>query len=137
VHVVVDIAVGIAMRSVVALLLVVAADAAAQVMPGERPAFGSMPSLALGLSPAGVRALNEEFDELHALGAFAGRSRRVDRFTSGDLEKPKHWMLYGRLGIFNFQDFLERERSDGVRITLKRTGPKLTGRFYIGIHREF
>ena len=135
--VVADIAVGMAMRSAMALLLVAAADAAAQAMPGEAPAAGSMPSLALGLSSGGVRALNEEFDEhRRALDAFGGRTS-MDRFTNGGYERPQHWTLYGRLGVFGFQDQLDPERSSGIQFKLGRTGPKLTGKTYIGIHRTF
>ena len=97
----------------------------------------SMPSLAMGLSSDGVRALNAEFDEdLRILNAFGGRSR-MDRYVSAAPEKPRHWTLYGRLGVFNFQDYVNQSRSEGMRFTLRKTGPKLTGRIYIGIHREF
>jgi len=124
------------MPGVMALLLAVAADAAAQGI-GEAPAAWSMPPLALGLSSSGVRALNEEFEaDLQALNSYGG-GRRADRYTTGSIEKPKPWMVYGRLGIFNFQNELEPSRSDGARISFRRTGPKLAGRYYIGIHRTF
>jgi len=96
-----------------------------------------MPSLAMGLSSDGVRALNDEFEEdLRILNAFGGRSR-MDRYVSAAPEKPRHWTFYGRLGVFNFQDYVNQSRSEGMRFTLRKTGPKLTGRIYIGIHREF
>jgi len=69
------------------------------------------------------------------LSAFAGK-RRIDGFTES-VEKPKPWTFYGRLGVLNFQNELEPERSNGMRFTLRRTGPRLTGRVYIGIHRSF
>jgi len=102
------------------------------------PVPDSMPSLALGLSSAdGVRALNEQLDhDFRSLSAFGGRSR-MDRYVSPGPEKPRHWMVYGRLGVFNFQDYVDQSRSEGTRFTFRRTGPKLTGRIYIGIHREF
>jgi hypothetical protein len=97
----------------------------------------SMPALALGLSADGVRALNDEFDEdLRILNAFGGRSR-MDRYVSPGPQKPRHWTFYGRLGIFNFQDYLNQSRSEGMSFSFRKTGPKLTGRIYIGIHREF
>ena len=71
-----------------------------------------------------------------SLSAFGGRSR-MDRYVSPAPEKPRHWMVYGRLGVFNFQDYVDQSRSEGTRFTFRRTGPKLTGRIYIGIHREF
>jgi hypothetical protein len=101
------------------------------------PVADSMPSLALGLSSDSVRALNDQFDQdIRALNAFGGRSR-MDRYVSPGPEKPRHWTVYGRLGVFNFQDYVDQSRSEGMRFTFRRTGPKLTGRFYVGIHREF
>jgi hypothetical protein len=133
---VVDKAVRISMPGLAVLLLLVALDAAAQGF-GEAPAAGSMPPLALGLSSAGVRALNEEFDDdLRTLNGFNG-GRRADQSTVGSFERPKPWMLYGRLGVFNFQNELEPSRSEGARISFRRMGPKLTGHYYVGIHRTF
>jgi hypothetical protein len=135
---VVDTAVRISMQGLAVLLLLVALDAAAQGF-NQGHVAGSMPSLALGLSSDGARALNEEFeDDLRTLNGFSfGGGRRADQVTTGSLERPKPWMLYGRLGVFNFQNELDPSRSDGARYTFRRTGPKLTGRYYIGIHRTF
>jgi hypothetical protein len=139
---VVDTASRITLQGLTVLLtlaaLFAAAPASAQGI-GETPASMSMPSLALGLSSSGVQALNDELDEdLRALNANSyGGGRRADRFTTGSFEKPKPWMLYGRLGVFNFQNELDPSRSEGGRITLRKTGPRLTGRYYIGIHRTF
>jgi len=117
--------------------LLVTAECLAQGFAFGAPVADSMPPLALGLSSDGVRALNDQFDrDLRALNAFGGRSR-MDRYVSPGPEKPRHWTVYGRLGVFNFQDYVDQSRSDGMRFTLRRTGPKLTGRIYIGIHREF
>jgi hypothetical protein len=133
---VVDTAVRISIPGLAVLLLLVALDAAAQGF-GEGPVAGSMPSLALGLSSAGVRALNEEFDDdLRVLNGFNG-GRRADQSTAGSFERPKPWMLYARLGIFNFQNELDPSRSEGARYSFRKTGPRLTGRYYIGIHRTF
>lgn len=124
------------MQGMMALLLVAASEVAAQV-PGAPPASGSMPQLALSLSPSGVNALNEEFEQDRlALDAF-GKKPSMDRFKDGGYERMKPWTFYGRLGVFNFQDTLDPSRSEGGQITLRRTGPKLTGHYYIGIHRTF
>ena len=135
---VVDIAVKASVAGAMGILLATA-ECLAQGFSLDTPsAASSMPSLALGLSPAGVHALNEEFDEdIRILSAFGGRSR-VDQYNlPSQLVKPRHWTFYGRLGIFNFQDYINQSRSEGMRFTFRRTGPKLTGRIYIGIHREF
>jgi len=134
---VVDIVVRTGMAGAMGLLFA-AAECLAQGFSLDAPsAASSMPPLALGLSSAGVRAFNDEFEEdLRALNAFGGRNR-VDQYTLPGHAKPRHWTFYGRLGVFNFQDYVNQSRSDGMRFTLRRTGPKLTGRVYIGIHREF
>jgi hypothetical protein len=87
------------------------------------------------LSPSGIRALNQEFDDdFQSLDAFGGQ--RKDKFFRA-IEPTKHnWMLYGRLGLLNFQNELKEERSS-TRFTLRRSGPKLTGKVYVGIHRRF
>lgn len=109
------------------LMLAAASDALAQ----------SLPPLAMGLSPEGVRALDDEFnDHRLALDAY-GRKPSMDRFKDGGYERTKPWTFYGRLGVFNFQDTLDPSRSAGGQITFRRTGPKLTGHYYIGIHRTF
>ena len=132
----VDTAVKVSVAGVMGILLATA-ECLAQGFALGAPIANSMPHLALGLSADGVRALNDQFDEdLRALNAFGGRSR-MDRYVSPAPEKPRHWTVYGRLGVFNFQDYVDQSRSEGVRLTLRRTGPKLTGRIYIGIHREF
>ncbi|HYG54604.1 MAG TPA: hypothetical protein VD965_04855 [Burkholderiales bacterium] len=93
------------------------------------------PALVMNLSPSGVRALNNEFDEdLRALDAFGGR--RKDAWMRS-YEAPKHWMLYGRLGLLNFQNEIREQGATGTKFTLRRSGPKLTGKIYVGIHRKF
>ena len=44
---------------------------------------------------------------------------------------------YARLGPLNFRNELEPQSSGGTRFGLGRTGPRLTGRAYIGLHRRF
>ena len=137
-RVAVDNAARIAMASLLAGLLMAAADAAAQGFPGEGPAATSLPPLALGMSPDSVRALNEELaSDVTSLDIFGGGRKAMDRFANGGYERPKPWTFYGRLGVFNFQDAVDPSRSEGGRITFSRTGPRLTGRYYIGIHRTF
>jgi hypothetical protein len=134
---VVDMAVRVSVAGAMGCLLAAAECLAQGFSFDSQPAANSMPPLALGLSSAGVRAFNDEFDDdLRALNAFGGRNR-VDQYTLPGHVKPRHWTFYGRLGIFNFQDYVNQSRSEGMRLTLRRTGPKLTGRIYIGIHREF
>jgi hypothetical protein len=94
------------------------------------------PSVVLQLSASGVRSLNQEFDDdFQALDAFGGARR--DRFLRPIEPTPKHWMLYGRLGLINFQNEIKEEGQTGTRFSLRRSGPKLTGKIYIGIHRRF
>ena len=142
---VVDISVArLTIPALAVLLFLAAFDCAAQGF-GEARAATSMPSLALGLSSSGLRALHDEVeDDLRILNSDSGLNsfsfgggRRADQSTAGSFEKPKPWTMYGRLGIFNFQNELDPSRSEGARITFRRSGPKLTGRYYIGIHRTF
>ena len=121
------------MRGVAALLLVAPPPAVGQGWELRE----QVPQLALSLSPAGVAALNREIeDDMRALDAF-GRKPSMDRFKDGGYERVKPWTFYGRIGVLNFQDTLNPSRSEGGRITFRKTGPKLTGHYYIGIHRTF
>ena len=79
------------------------------------------------------RPLNED---LAALDAFDGRSR-VDRFSPSKVERPIPWRLYGRLGPLNFLNPLDPYRPQAFELSWRRTGPALTGKIYIGIHRTF
>ena len=132
----VDNAVRIAMPGMVATLLVMSADAAAQAF--HAAAGASMPSVVLRISPDLARALDEEFaEQARALDAFDGKSR-VDRYTRAQIEKPVPWTFYGRLGLVNFRNRLEPQRFDGVQFSFRRTGPNPgVGRYYVGIHRQF
>ena len=75
-------------------------------------------------------------DDLHAVDAFP-RQRPSGALSGASAERPGAWMLYGRLGPVNFLDELEPQSSGGTRFGLGRTGPRLTGRAYIGLHRRF
>ncbi len=102
------------MPGIMASLAVYAGEAAAQAYsPQALERFEAAPPLALQLSPSGMR----ELDELHG----------VD---------PQAWMLFGRLGVINYQNQLDRD--SGGEITLKRSGPSVGGtRISFGIRRRF
>lgn len=122
---------------IVCLLALAPRAASAQFAQDERYARSDAPPLVLNFGAGQVRSLNQEFeDDLYALHAFGGQ-RRLDRFTISSVERPTPWKLYGRLGPLNFQNELEPQYRQGLRFSFRRTGPKLTGRFYIGIHRSF
>jgi len=121
-----------------ALLLLAPRNAAAgppQFDPFER---ADVPALALGLSPDQVRRLDLELDDdLRALDAFAGKRKKMAG-ASRSIEERGVWAFYGRMGVLNFQKHLDPHYgSSGMRFTWRRTGPRLTGRIYIGIHRKF
>src|SRR5688500_1317869 len=126
-----------------AMALACAGESAAQVYQPESfqgfDRFDSMPGLMLGVSPSAVRALEDEHrQDLRALDAFRGGKRAIDRFSDQVLQQPKPWTLYGRLGVLNFQNALEPgERESGTKFSLRSTGPRLRGKIYIGIHRQF
>jgi hypothetical protein len=110
--------------AVMAMLLVAALEAAAQAPPHV-----------LGFSPPAVRALDQEHAmDLQALDAFSGKRRGTEGLSP--LERPEPWTLYGRLGLLNFQNQLAPD-SSGTQLSLRRTGPGLGGRIYIGIRRRF
>ena len=95
------------------------------------------PPLTLALSDGQVRRLEQELrSDLDALDAFA-RQRPSGALSGAPAERPGAWMLYGRLGPLNFRNELEPESSGGTSFGLGRTGPRLTGRAYIGLHRRF
>jgi hypothetical protein len=95
----------------------------------------SSPPLVHNFSGETVRSLEQEFQaDLYVLGAFDGK-RRVDRFDRAATERAQPWKFYGRLGPMHFQNALEPDQ--GTHFSLRRTGPNLTGRLYVGIHRTF
>lgn len=105
------------------MLLVAALDAAAQAPPHV-----------LGFLPPVFRTLDQEHaEDLQALDALSGK-RRTEGFRP--LERPEPWVLYGRAGLLNFQNQLAPD-SSGTQLSLRRTGPGLGGRLYIGIRRRF
>ena len=102
-----------AVHWVVAPLLFVAADARAQA-----------PAKVLAFSPSSFPALDQGPMDLQAMKG------------SRPMERPGPWMLYGRLGIVNFQNRLEPD-GGGLRFDWRRTGPGLGGRIYVGMQRRF
>src|SRR5467141_5367683 len=95
------------MPGVMALLLAVAGEAAAQTY---RPAS------------------HDDMD-LQVLDAFG--ERRAECFSP--LERSEQWSLYGRFGLLYFQNQPDPNGS-GVQVGLRRTGPALGAKIYIGIH---
>ena len=119
------------MPGVMALLLVVAGEAAAQAYhPASLDRFEQAPPHVLAHSPSSIRALGHDMD-LQALDAFG--ERRAERFSP--LERSERWRLYGRFGLLNFQN--EPDRDGGIRVSWRRTGPALGARIYVGIYRRF
>ena len=120
------------MPGIMASLAVYAGEAAAQAYsPQALERFEAAPPLALQLSPFGMR----ELDELHGVDMFGGK-RRVDPFERSLEQGPQAWMLFGRLGVINYQNQLDR--NSGGEITLKRSGPSVGGtRISFGIRRRF
>ena len=120
-----------------ALLALAPCIAEAQYARHDPFARDDAPVPVLNFGPEQVRNLNLEFeDDIRALNAYGGR-RRMDRFVINTWERPTPWMAYGRLGPLNFQNEIESQRSQGLRFSFRRTGPKLGGRVYFGIHRTF
>ena len=94
------------------------------------------PPLTMSFGGAPVQSFEREMQaDLHSLGAFAGR-KSVDRYERAEIERPQPWQFYGRLGPLNFVNRLD-SGDPGVQFSFRRTGPSLTGRIYIGIHRTF
>jgi hypothetical protein len=108
------------------------------------PGFGSgpferddAPALALSFGGAPARSFEREMQaDLYSLGAFAGR-KSVDRYERTETERPQPWQFYGRLGPLNFVNRLDSSNDTGVQLSFRRTGPSLTGRIYVGIHRTW
>lgn len=123
---------------VLALLALAPRSAAAQFAHDSAFARNDAPAVVTDFGAGQVRSMNDQFDvDFYVLGAFGG-TRRLDRFSrSSSVERPMPWKLYGRVGVFNFQNEIEPQYSQGLRFSWRRTGPNLTGRVYIGIHRTF
>ena len=65
-----------------------------------------------------------------------GGKRRVDPFERSLEQRSQAWTLFGRLGVIDYQNQLDRD--SGGEITLKRSGPSLGGtRISFGLRRRF
>jgi hypothetical protein len=109
-----------------AVLLVAAFEAAAQAE--------QVPPHLLGFSSSIVYALEQEREmDLQTFD-----SRNGKRGANGFLvpRAPQMWTLYGGLGFLSFHNKLEHD-SGGVQFKLGRSGPRLTGKLYLGIHRRY
>ena len=116
-----------------ALLALAPRTAAAQFNPFDRL---DAPAVVHNFGGGTVRELEREFQyDLHVMGAFAGK-RRLDRFDQNSIERPQPWKFYGRLGPMHFHNELERG-SHGIQFSLRRQGPSLGTRVYLGIHKTF
>ena len=123
-----------------ALCLLAPRIAAAQFNPGHGSNPFEMrdaaPAYAMSFGGGPARSFERDMQaDLYALDAFAGR-QSVDRYQRSEIERPQPWQFYGRLGPLNFVNRLDQNDS-GVQFRFNRTGPSLTGRIYIGIHRTW
>jgi len=93
----------------------------------------STPKFARGFSnPLGI-----EWDNEPAPNEFEfAQARRADR-SSRFPERPTPWTMYGRIGVFNFQNELGADQGASTRFSLKRTGPVLTGKVYVGLRKQW
>ena len=115
------------------MLALVPRTAAAQSSPFERH---DAPALVHDFGGGTVRSLEHAFQaDLHVLGVFAGK-KRLDRFDPSVPERPRPWTFYGRLGPMHFHNQFESD-ARGLQLSLRRQGPSLGGRLYIGIHKTF
>lgn len=118
---------------IVTLLALAPRTAAAQPNPFDRH---DAPSTVHNFTGGTLRSLEQQFQaDLYVLGAFSGK-KRIDRFDRATLERPQPWKFYGRLGPMHFYNQLE-PTPQGFQFSLRRQGPSLGGRVYIGIHRTF
>ena len=123
-----------------ALCLLAPRIAAAQFNPGHGSnpfeTRDNAPAYAMSFGGGPARSFERDMQaDLYALDAFAGR-QSVDRYQRSEIERPQPWQFYGRLGPLNFVNRLDQNDS-GVQFRFNRTGPSLTGRIYLGIHRTW
>jgi len=125
-----------------AAALLFSSAASAQMYRPESPEFTpDQPSLALGLSSEGIRALNSELErDVRSLDAFARGKHGVDRFGVGGRgsERPDPWVLYARFYVINFQNQLGEQPFHYTQFSLRRGGPGISdSRIYMGIRKRF
>ena len=126
-----QIAIGSVRVGVMALLLVAAAEANAQVYhPALFDRVEPAPSLVLGHSPAAMHELQHESDPSEGFS-----KRRANGVASES--QPERWMLYGRFGLVKFRNDFDPQGS-GTQLTWRNTGPGLGGKkLFIGFQRRF
>jgi hypothetical protein len=94
----------------------------------------AVPALFMVLLIAAGDALGQAL-EITVFEAFAGK-RAADRLTNAPQStRPEGWTLYGRAGLVNFKNQLET--SGDTQFGVRRTGPGIAGRVYVGIRRQF
>jgi len=95
------------------------------------------PSLALGLSPNGVQALNRELaQESRWLDLVSGKVG-ADRLPDASTDRAGPWVLYARVYVLNFANHLGEQKLTESQVGFGRTGPAIAGRIYIGIRKRF
>ena len=116
----------LARTGLLALLLAVAAQAAAQAPPH-----------ALFLSASAVQAFaREQASDLQMLTAVEGSKQRAGKVRA-PLVRPDRWTLFGRVGPLRFANQLDAG-TDGMQFALRGNNSQgLQGKFYLGIHRTY
>ena len=67
-----------------------------------------------------------------------GGKRGVDPFERSLEQRSQAWTLFGRLGVIQYQNQLDRDSDRGGEITLKRSSPGIGGaRISFGLRRRF
>jgi len=95
------------------------------------------PSLALGLCPNGVQALNRELaQESRWLDLVSGKVG-ADRLPDASTDRAGPWVLYARVYVLNFANHLGEQKLTESQVGFGRTGPAIAGRIYIGIRKRF
>jgi hypothetical protein len=112
---------------------------AAAFAQSYRPEFLDQPSLSRSMSASAIDALNYELNrDFTELDSFASGKRGLGGSSgSSGSNRPRPWTLYGRFGLLNFQNRFTEQKLSETDIGWRRTGPSLTGRYYIGIHKQF
>jgi hypothetical protein len=112
---------------------------AAVLAQSHRPEFLAQPLLSRSMSASAIDALNYELNQdFTELDAFGQGKRGLGRFAnSAAANRPQPWTVYGRFGLFNFQNRITEQKLSETDIGWRRTGPSLTGRYYIGVHKQF
>ena len=73
----------------------------------------------------------------HGVDMFGGK-RSFDPFDRSLEQRAQAWTLFGRLGAINYQNQLDRDDGSGGQITLRRSGPSISGaRISFGVWRRF